>query len=89
MTTLAIRGAHDKIPKVRFVASMNLEQLCKIVDASVVATQTMPDGSSERHGHGHQALLEYCTVCGSRVDSVSTLSIVRISEAFIPPTLVL
>ncbi|KAI9910105.1 hypothetical protein PsorP6_010689 [Peronosclerospora sorghi] len=39
ITTLAIRGAHDKIPNVRFVASMTLEQLCKIVDASVVATQ--------------------------------------------------
>ncbi|KAI9911373.1 hypothetical protein PsorP6_009201 [Peronosclerospora sorghi] len=42
MTTLAIRGAHDKILNVRFVASMNLEQLCKIVDASVVATQVRP-----------------------------------------------
>ncbi|KAI9917812.1 hypothetical protein PsorP6_013078 [Peronosclerospora sorghi] len=39
VTALAIRGAHDKIPNVRFVASMTLEQLCKIVDASVVATQ--------------------------------------------------
>ncbi|KAI9915349.1 hypothetical protein PsorP6_008101 [Peronosclerospora sorghi] len=39
MTTLAIRGAHDKIPNVRFVASMTLEQLCRIVDAFVVATQ--------------------------------------------------
>ncbi|KAI9921451.1 hypothetical protein PsorP6_002550 [Peronosclerospora sorghi] len=41
MTTLAIRGAHDKIPNVIFVASMTLEQLCKIVDASVVATQVL------------------------------------------------
>lgn len=39
MTTLAIRGAHDKIPNVRFVASMTLEQLCKFADASVVAAQ--------------------------------------------------
>ncbi|KAI9909649.1 hypothetical protein PsorP6_015123 [Peronosclerospora sorghi] len=42
MTTLAIRGAHDKIPNVRFVTSMTLEQMCKIVDASVVATQVRP-----------------------------------------------
>ena len=39
MTTLAIRGAHDKIPNVRFVASMSLERLCKFADASVVAAQ--------------------------------------------------
>ncbi|GMF11870.1 unnamed protein product [Phytophthora lilii] len=39
MMTLAIRGAHDKIPNVRFVASMTLEQLCKLADASVVAAQ--------------------------------------------------
>ncbi|CAH0482275.1 unnamed protein product [Peronospora belbahrii] len=42
MTTLAIRGAHDKIPNVRFVASMTLEQLCKLADASVVAAQVRP-----------------------------------------------
>ncbi|KAL3672437.1 hypothetical protein V7S43_003119 [Phytophthora oleae] len=42
MMTLAIRGAHDKIPNVRFVASMTLEQLCKFADASVVAAQVRP-----------------------------------------------
>ncbi|KAE8889999.1 Protein phosphatase 2A scaffold subunit [Phytophthora fragariae] len=42
MTTLAIRGAHDKIPNVRFVASMTLEQLCKFADASVVSAQVRP-----------------------------------------------
>ncbi|CAI5705621.1 unnamed protein product [Peronospora effusa] len=42
MTTLAIRGANDKIPNVRFVASMTLEQLCKLADASVVAAQVRP-----------------------------------------------
>ncbi|KAG2782601.1 hypothetical protein JG687_00000915 [Phytophthora cactorum] len=42
MMTLAIRGAHDKIPNVRFVASMTLEQLCKLADASVVAAQVRP-----------------------------------------------
>ncbi|KAL4137832.1 hypothetical protein PRIC2_001342 [Phytophthora ramorum] len=42
MMTLAIRGAHDKIPNVRFVASMTLKQLCKFADASVVATQVRP-----------------------------------------------
>uniref|UniRef100_M4BZL6 Phosphatase PP2A regulatory subunit A/Splicing factor 3B subunit 1-like HEAT repeat domain-containing protein n=1 Tax=Hyaloperonospora arabidopsidis (strain Emoy2) TaxID=559515 RepID=M4BZL6_HYAAE len=42
MTTLAIRGAHDKIPNVRFVASMSLERLCKFADASVVAAQVRP-----------------------------------------------
>lgn len=36
---LAIRGTHDKIPNVRFVASMTLEQLSKFADASVVSTQ--------------------------------------------------
>ncbi|KAK1934208.1 Protein phosphatase 2A scaffold subunit [Phytophthora citrophthora] len=42
MMTLAIRGAHDKIPNVRFVASMTLEQLCKFADASMVAAQVRP-----------------------------------------------
>ncbi|EGZ24751.1 hypothetical protein PHYSODRAFT_325833 [Phytophthora sojae] len=42
MMTLAIRGAHDKIPNVRFVASMTLEQLCKFADASVVSAQVRP-----------------------------------------------
>ncbi|TDH70986.1 hypothetical protein CCR75_001139 [Bremia lactucae] len=42
LMTLAIRGAHDKIPNVRFVASMTLEQLCKLADASVVASQVRP-----------------------------------------------
>lgn len=42
MMTLAIRGAHDKIPNVRFVASMTLEKLCKFADASVVAAQVRP-----------------------------------------------
>ncbi|CAH0485343.1 unnamed protein product [Peronospora farinosa] len=42
MTTLAIRGANDKIPNVRFVASMTLEQLCKLADASVVVAQVRP-----------------------------------------------
>ncbi|CAI5745816.1 unnamed protein product [Peronospora destructor] len=42
MTALAIRGANDKIPNVRFVASMTLEQLCKLADASVVAAQVRP-----------------------------------------------
>lgn len=39
MLAVAIRGAHDKIPNVRFVASLTLEQLCKYSDASVVASQ--------------------------------------------------
>ncbi|RLN14378.1 hypothetical protein BBJ28_00022721, partial [Nothophytophthora sp. Chile5] len=42
MMTLAIRGAHDKIPNVRFVASMTLEQLCKFADASIIAAQVRP-----------------------------------------------
>jgi len=39
MLSLAIRGTRDKIPNVRFVASMTLEQLCKFAEASVVAAQ--------------------------------------------------
>lgn len=39
MLALAVRGARDKIPNVRFVASMTLEQLCKHSDASIVSTQ--------------------------------------------------
>lgn len=39
MLSLAIRGARDKTPNVRFVASMTLEQVCKFADASVVAAQ--------------------------------------------------
>lgn len=39
MLALAVRGARDKIPNVRFVASMTLEQLCKYSDASIVSTQ--------------------------------------------------
>lgn len=39
MLALAVRGARDKIPNVRFVASMTLEQLCKYSDAALVASQ--------------------------------------------------
>lgn len=39
MLALAVRGARDKIPNVRFVASMTLEQLCKHSDAAVVSSQ--------------------------------------------------
>jgi serine/threonine-protein phosphatase 2A regulatory subunit A len=39
MVALAVRGAHDKIPNVKFVASITLEQLCKHADSTVVATQ--------------------------------------------------
>ncbi|TYZ68847.1 hypothetical protein PybrP1_001847, partial [[Pythium] brassicae (nom. inval.)] len=42
MLALAVRGARDKIPNVRFVASMTLEQLCKHSDASVVSSQVRP-----------------------------------------------
>ncbi|GAB9468266.1 Serine/threonine-protein phosphatase [Globisporangium polare] len=42
MLALAVRGARDKIPNVRFVASMTLEQLCKHSDASIVSTQVRP-----------------------------------------------
>jgi serine/threonine-protein phosphatase 2A regulatory subunit A len=42
MLALAVRGARDKIPNVRFVASMTLEQLCKYSDASIVSTQVRP-----------------------------------------------
>ncbi|KAF1332530.1 Serine/threonine-protein phosphatase, partial [Globisporangium splendens] len=42
MLALAVRGARDKIPNVRFVASMTLEQLCKYTDASTVSTQVRP-----------------------------------------------
>ncbi|TMW63863.1 hypothetical protein Poli38472_002804 [Pythium oligandrum] len=42
MTTLAIRGARDKIPNVRFVASITLQQLCKYADSSIVASQVRP-----------------------------------------------
>lgn len=37
--TLAIRGAQDKIPNVRFVASKTLKELSKHTDATVIATQ--------------------------------------------------
>ncbi len=39
MVALAVRGARDKIPNVKFVASITLEQLCKYADSSIVAAQ--------------------------------------------------
>ncbi|DAZ97933.1 TPA: hypothetical protein N0F65_006358 [Lagenidium giganteum] len=42
MITLSMRGAKDKIPNVRFVASLTLEKLCKYADASVVSGQVRP-----------------------------------------------
>ncbi|KAJ0401076.1 hypothetical protein ATCC90586_000760 [Pythium insidiosum] len=42
MIALAVRGARDKIPNVRFVACMTLEQLCKFADQSIVAGQVRP-----------------------------------------------
>lgn len=42
MIVLAVRGARDKIPNVKFVASITLEQLCKYADTGVVASQVRP-----------------------------------------------
>lgn len=50
MLNLAIRGTRDKIPNVRFVASMTLEQLCKFAEASVVAAQVRYVWSLDRDG---------------------------------------
>jgi hypothetical protein len=49
MTALAVRGGRDKIPNVKFVASITLEQLCKYADGAAVASQVRwVSGSSAR-----------------------------------------
>jgi hypothetical protein len=42
LISISVKGARDKIPNVRFVASITLEHIAKYADSTVVATQVRP-----------------------------------------------